>query len=865
MKKTVYVLVCNHYDLAWRRRAYDVLEDKGRSFVSYADLQRFGIIENIHFCRKYPYYKFNIESVSVLRNFLRENPEYDEELRELIAANRCSTPQTGDNIIDINLVTGESVIRNFVYGRKFLKENFSTVSRICVRNDAFGNSAQLPQIAKQCSCDWIWGLSYTPLSGEYWCGLDGTTLYAGEIANAGTGGSWKKYAPCPVCMGKGCEACQYFGIDRPAAEDPLQIDFHPDVFASAEEGLLTVASEELLPSEKLIRWYEENRERYTIRFVTFNDLQEVVKDKIAHLPSEDELHKSVEHNPNNTGCYVSRIKTKQYVRRLEHRVFRLEYLMSLMRLAGYKVADDALEHVWEKLLTLMAHDIVTAEHVDAVYEDFLQWVEELNREIDRIKNRLMSVLHGSENADAVTVYNPNACVFTDTVDLPSAREGRYTYTDENGNVFSVIASEDGCDRVLVSGLGAGDSLVLYRSLNTEATKCNKKSEINLEERSGNILQTHENDGMNSASRVDALTEKYVIENECIRVSADDCGLLAIYDKKRNTVLSKASIYRPAELIYEHDEGSPWATLSPERSRVPVRTKLSHHHTEDAYSSLSYYFEVDSTASYSIHAIHGEITIRILKDSRRVDFSVQFFCDDINHRLRIMFPTNDDGNGQALYEIPNGTIVREEYTPSYYWAGSNGDWPAIHWGGVSREDVSVAILNRGTPSYCIFNESNTKVIAVSLHRSPAVATYLHEPDSYSMTDWDGMRDAGHHCCELALMGFDGNLFISPVAVEAQAYNTGVLTLNGAVALPTLPKVQSGSVRIAACYPTSNGVALRLLEYSGRKAQIEVKFPAEICEVYRSNILEEAEERLPMEQNSIQFEVKPFEIVTLICRT
>ena len=53
-----------------------------------------------------------------------------------------------------------------------------------------------------------------------------------------------------------------------------------------------------------------------------------------------------------------------------------------------------------------------------------------------------------------------------------------------------------------------------------------------------------------------------------------------------------------------------------------------------------------------------------------------------------------------------------------------------------------MFNQGTPSYRIeAGPGESEVILLSLLRSPAIPTYLHEPDYYSMTEYDGMRDFG----------------------------------------------------------------------------------------------------------------------------
>lgn len=79
---------------------------------------------------------FTIESVEVVRKFLERNPMYEAELKQLYAEGRIHTLFTGNNIVDSNLSSGESIIRNFLYGKRWMKQHMNQESGICMRTDA---------------------------------------------------------------------------------------------------------------------------------------------------------------------------------------------------------------------------------------------------------------------------------------------------------------------------------------------------------------------------------------------------------------------------------------------------------------------------------------------------------------------------------------------------------------------------------------------------------------------------------------------------------------------------------------------------------------------------------------------------------
>ena len=69
-KPILYLIPCNHFDLCWRRPFRNNMHFNGQTFIPYAKIEEYYIEDNIALCDKYPEYKFSIESVAVVREFL---------------------------------------------------------------------------------------------------------------------------------------------------------------------------------------------------------------------------------------------------------------------------------------------------------------------------------------------------------------------------------------------------------------------------------------------------------------------------------------------------------------------------------------------------------------------------------------------------------------------------------------------------------------------------------------------------------------------------------------------------------------------------------------------------------------------------
>lgn len=84
---------------------------------------------------------------------------------------------------DCNISSGEALVRQFLYGKKFFREEFGKDNRILWLPDVFGYSAALPQIMKLCDVDYFMTskLSWSeynlyPYDTFWWKGIDGTKV-----------------------------------------------------------------------------------------------------------------------------------------------------------------------------------------------------------------------------------------------------------------------------------------------------------------------------------------------------------------------------------------------------------------------------------------------------------------------------------------------------------------------------------------------------------------------------------------------------------------------------------------------------------------------------------------------------------------
>ena len=850
-KPELQIYIDNHFDLMHRRCLTRNFTYKGITYISYIKLHKYYILENMSLADKYPEYKFVIESPAVARHFIENNPEKLDELIQLVKAKRLYISGTGDNIIDSNLVSGESLARNFICGFTWVEDVFGQQIIRGNRADAFGNSAQIPQIMRGLGVKWCVGLSYSPPSGSYWRGLDGSVVYTRDLPSAGFGGHYRVYAPCPSCLGvtmindEICPKCKGLGIDREEGDSEWSFsEIDNSAFDKFGCAGYRCGGEELLPNAGTAPWVLSLKDTYDAKYALPEEAYPYLRELIdmADNPPEDQVMASLELNPNNGGVYVTRIEVKKTARRQEHALFGAEILASMSMLRGKEYPAELLKKAWQQLFFTMFHDSITGTHVDPAYEELKDVWSEIDGLTAKIRSGALSAL--TQTNEAITVINTTGGVYNGLAEIDvKADTGALSFTSFDGKDIKVLsARQDG---------GHVKACVLIE---------------NLEPLSAMTLIIGKK-GFDNPNVTDDIP---VIQNQRFLITADKHGLLSIFDKKLQCEIARGSGCRPAEFILEHDEGSPWATLSHdmERTYLSGETRLEGVEKFAGYERLT--FVIPTQFGYAEDSLYVRYSVTLWSGVDRIDFRAAVKWEDYNHRLRVAMPVSVCG--RHFYEIPYGTVERQCYEPPIKnhslmgrWSLPNGDWPALNWAGVETEGFSAALLNKGTPSYRIeAGSEGGDVILLTLVRGPCVPTYLHEPRAYCMADWDGMHDGGLHEFEFALTAYGCKFSESGVVTDAECYVRGLCVVPGTLSLPSMPVILSDHVRITAVKKAEHGEALilRLFEYRGVGGETKIKLPEYVQSVSVTNLLEKNPAPLEIMEGCVYLKMRAFEITTLL---
>lgn len=857
MEKKIDILLCNHFDLTWRRGYKKSIFWEGKEWISYAEVEKNYIDRCIEMCRKDKNFKFNIECAAVLRTYLERNPEREREICELIAEKRLDIPFAGDNIVDSNLVQGESIIRNFLYGWKYLKTLGHDGGKMAYRRDAFGNSAQLPQILLKFGMNWVWALSYSEPDAPIWQGLDGSRIFCADPPIFNDCGSIDKYAPCSTCGGYGtvegevCPDCEGMKINWKDSKFALKM---PDPTAEWKEySILPQRSEELIPNWDMLEWPKklmegamtEASDTACARFGTFTDLWDSWKEKVESALSDPKIKKleGCELNPNNTGVFVTRIETKKQCRECENRMYELEHFLTAAAEKGMEYPEKELGEVWNDMLFLMFHDAITGTVVDMPYDEIMETGRSALERMDILKHRALDYLAEPAGKEC-SVVNPGL--------VPWKGNLTVVLEDENPCVFFTEMGDKLAHSKWERKEGKWETVLALPEIQAlSSLKIIKSSEpVQQSKEKGSVVA--ENSGAQ-------------IENEWYRISADAHGIVSILCKDSGRIIKEMDGIRIHEIYLENDEGSPWTTLGTDKRRMQLSDRCCLYSIEknDAFQSLT--FNIAPFNSNTVEGVELKWTVTMKKGLKRIDFKLDVeYWDTYNNRIRIAFPANQ--KGRALYDIPYGTVERRPYEcENGLWANAVGDWPGVRWAGITDDTYGMAVINNGAPCYKTEELANGDVLLLTLLRSPCIPTYLHEPRSYDMRAFDGMRDTGSHSFEYGLYLCSGSLEDSDIVRESEAFAIQPVVICGKITMGKIPVVESGCVKLSAYYMSEQkNKILRIYEFRGIGGKAKILFPKQ-CRVFECNFYEQCGKEYSVEEENdkyfLELELKPFEICTL----
>ncbi|MBE6647587.1 MAG: alpha-mannosidase [Ruminococcaceae bacterium] len=386
-----------HIDCAWLWTLKQTREKVQRSFSTVLELMR-----------RYPEYKFMSSQAFLYQNLKEEAPELYDEIREHIKSGRWECEGAMWVEADCNLSSGESLVRQVVYGKRFFKEEFGVDNNILWLPDVFGYSAALPQILKKNGIDWFvttkigWNdTNMMPYDTFMWKGLDGSEINTYFL-------SAQRIAPDRIPT----RHTTYVGRTNPVVVAGTYNRFQQKELTP--EVLLTFGfgdggggpTEDHLEMARRLEKGIPGTPVFKMDFA--GNFLSRLKERVENNPRlpvwQGELYLEF-----HRGTYTSQAKNKKNNRRSEELYLNTELICSINnQLLSTAFPKAELHRGWEMLLTNQFHDIIPGSSIKQVYEQ----CDKDYAEIQRIAHMHLDPALGAiaKNIDAsegYVVFNPN--------------------------------------------------------------------------------------------------------------------------------------------------------------------------------------------------------------------------------------------------------------------------------------------------------------------------------------------------------------------------------------------------------------------------------------------------------------------------
>ena len=332
----------SHLDLAWLWPIRETRRKIGRTLSTVFDLME-----------RYPDYVYGISQPQLLVWVKKDYPDLYQRLKQQVTEGRIEVQGAMWVESDTNLPSGESLVRQILYGKKFWKEEFGLEINNLWLPDVFGYSGALPQILKQTGVKYFstmklsWNkINKFPFHSFHWKGIDGSTVLTHMLPeetynSPATPGSVLKIMDNYHEKDISNHALMIFGIGDggggPGAEHLERLDRikRMPVMAGVKQEKI---------SDFFSAWASQSR-----KFPTWD--------------GELYLEK-------HQGTYTTEGLSKWYNRKMEMNLRKMELICILVMIyTGKNYPAEKLEDIWKEVLLYQFHDILPGSSIKRVYDE----------------------------------------------------------------------------------------------------------------------------------------------------------------------------------------------------------------------------------------------------------------------------------------------------------------------------------------------------------------------------------------------------------------------------------------------------------------------------------------------------------------
>ena len=625
---------------------------------------------------RYPEYVFGASSALHYQWIKEDHPDLYRRIKAYVQQGRWEIQGAMWIEADTNMPSGESLIRQFLHGTRFFRAEFGVEPDLLWLPDVFGYSAALPQLMRICGVK---------------------SMLTQKI-------SWSQFNKFPH------HTFLWEGIDGSEA----LVHFPPEdnYCSSLEPGELVKATERFAERDRLdamlsLFGYGDGGGGPTPfhieRARRLQNLEGAPRvemgcagDFFSRLaPHRETLHRwrGELYLELHRKTLTTQAAIKHDNRRMEERLAALELLWS-MRPDCYP--EDRFDALWKTLLTHQFHDILPGTSIREVYAEAKISFEQAFGECDALESAWgESMLRAAP--DQLTLFNAQSTPYRDLLALPASWRGSSLRAADG----TVIPTQDAADGVW--------AVVEAEPLSFATFSREPPAPPTTATRAGQTL-----------------------ENEQVQFSFNASGCLTgMRDLRAGREFMNASQEGNRLCLY-NDRPAQWDAwdmdvyYEDERIEVARPTFISAVTEGPAFAQF--------TATFAIGASTIRQTVRLRRNSARLDFITEVDWNEERKLLRVHFPTAIQ-SAEAAYDIQCGIVKRPTHRNT---AREMAMFEVCghRYADLSRADAGVALLNDCKYGYRVLgNELSLTLLAAPMAPDPGADRETHR-FTYSILPHEG---------------------------------------------------------------------------------------------------------------------------------
>ncbi|HBE79868.1 MAG TPA: alpha-mannosidase [Firmicutes bacterium] len=804
----------SHIDVAWLWTVEQTREKTARSFGTVLKLME-----------QYPDYVY-MSSQPQLYQFLKEDyPDLYDKIKARAKEGRWEPEGAMWLEADCNLTSGESLVRQLLYGTRFFKQEFGVESKVLWLPDVFGYSAALPQILKKSGVDYFvtskisWNqFNKLPYDTFMWRGIDGTEILSYFITTIYPGNNHHPYGTT------------YNGQITPHVvsrswDHYLQKDVNNDILIAYGygDGGGGPTAEMLENAERL------NKGLPGCPRVKLGKLGDYLEKLAAQVTGAKLLPKWVGelYLEFHRGTYTSMARNKRYNRKSEYLYQDVEFLSVLAMMLGRDYPQADIEQGWKIILLNQFHDILPGSSIREVYETSRQQYEKILEDGRELADKALTVV-----AAKIGLEKPSVIVFN-------------TLSFRRNDLVIVNLEE----QVNISSLEDQAGMAIPVQMVEEGSK--RKAIFYAPDLPPKGYHSFALGNQPAPTEKDLLISQTRLENKFFVLEIDAKGTISsFYDKTNQRQLLKPG-ERGNKLQAFEDKPMNWDNWDIDIYYQEKEWEIDNVTEAEVIETGPVRGGIRITKQFSRSRIMQKIYI--YQDIPRIDFETWVDWKEDQVLLKVAFPLDIHAD-KATYDIQFGNVERPTHWNTS-WDWSRFEVCAHKWADISEAGFGVSLLNDCKYGHDI-KDGNMRLTLLKSGNMPNKDADREEHHFvYSLYPHTGDWRRG----QTVQMAFDLNV---PLYAKVEKAHPGSLPNSCSIFELDQENVILESVKKA---EDSDSIVVRLYECYNQRSRVRLSSTKQLLEVWECDLMENNLQPLVVTENGFEFEMKPYEIKTYKIKT